>query len=67
MNDLDDVPAAMERVAPGRCREVHPQLGEMVHPAPPWSSTSRSRSDLPAFGEHTDEVLAEPGLERAPE
>ena len=41
-------------------REHHPQLGEMVHPAPAvtFDETVAIRP-APAFGEHTDEILAE--------
>jgi len=66
VNDLDDVPAAMDRVAPGAMRrEVHPQLGEMVHPAAVVEFDELvDVLPSPAFGEHTDDVLAELGLER---
>ncbi len=61
VNDLDDVPAAMDAVAPGALiRETHPQLGEMIHPAPvvEFDEPVAVRPS-PAFGEHTDEVRAE--------
>ena len=68
VNDLDDVPAAMDAVAPGAIvRESHPQLGEMVHPAPVVEFDEPvAMRPAPAFGEHTDEVLAELGIARAP-
>jgi crotonobetainyl-CoA:carnitine CoA-transferase CaiB-like acyl-CoA transferase len=61
VTDLDDVAAAMDEIAPGAMvRETHPQLGEMVHPAPAvrFDEPVHVRP-APAFGEHTDEVLAE--------
>ena len=61
VNDLDDVPAAMEAVAPGALlHETHPQLGEMIHPAPvvQFDEPVEVRPS-PAFGEHDDEVRAE--------
>jgi len=68
VNDLDDVPAAMDAVAPGVIvRESHPQLGEMVHPAPAVEFDEPvAVRPAPAFGEHTAEVLAELGIVRAP-
>ena len=58
VNDLEDVPTSMDAVAPGALvRETHPQLGEMVHPAPvvEFDEPVAIRPS-PAFGEHTDEV-----------
>jgi crotonobetainyl-CoA:carnitine CoA-transferase CaiB-like acyl-CoA transferase len=61
---LEDLPDAIEAVAPGYLvREVHPQLGDMVHPLP--AVTFDEPVELrpsPAVGEHTAEILAE--LER---
>ena len=61
VQDLDDVAAYIDSIAPGAIlRETHPQLGAMVHPAP--AAAFHEPVDIrpsPAFGEHTDEVLAE--------
>ena len=41
-------------------RETHPQLGDMVHPAPAVQFDEPvAIRPAPALGEHTDEVLAE--------
>lgn len=61
VNDLDDVAAAMDAVAPGALiHETHPQLGEMIHPAPvvEFDEPVVVRPS-PAFGEHTEEIRAE--------
>jgi crotonobetainyl-CoA:carnitine CoA-transferase CaiB-like acyl-CoA transferase len=61
---LEELPEEIEAVAPGfLVREVHPQLGEMVHPLPAVSFDEPVELGAsPAVGEHTAEILAE--LER---
>ena len=61
VQDLDDVPGYIEGIAPGvMLREQHPQLGDMVHPAPAveFDEVTAIRPS-PAFGEHTEEVMAQ--------
>ena len=61
---LEQLPEVIEAVAPGYLvREVHPQLGDMVHPLPAvtFDEPVELRAS-PAVGEHTAEILAE--LER---
>ena len=61
---LEQLPEAIEAVAPGYLvREVHPQLGDLVHPLPAvtFDEPVELRAS-PAVGEHTAEILAE--LER---
>ena len=63
VQDLDDVPAYIDDIAPGvMTRETHPQLGQMVHPSPAvdFDETVAVRPS-PAFGEHTEEVLGSLG------
>ena len=58
---LEQLPEAIEAVAPGYLvREVHPQLGDMVHPLPAvtFDEPVKPRAS-PAVGEHTAEILAE--------
>jgi|SRR3954447_5088780 crotonobetainyl-CoA:carnitine CoA-transferase CaiB-like acyl-CoA transferase len=61
---LEELPAVIEEVSPGYLvREVHPQLGDMLHPAPPVEfDEAVDIRPAPAVGEHTAEILAE--LER---
>ncbi len=61
---LEQLPEEIEAVAPGYLvREVHPQLGDMVHPLPAVSFDEPVELRAsPAVGEHTAEILAE--LER---
>jgi crotonobetainyl-CoA:carnitine CoA-transferase CaiB-like acyl-CoA transferase len=59
--DIDDLPEIVERISPGYLvREVHPVVGEMLHPAPAVTFDEpvivRPSPDL---GEHTDEIKAE--------
>jgi crotonobetainyl-CoA:carnitine CoA-transferase CaiB-like acyl-CoA transferase len=61
VTDLDDLPAVIESISPGYlAREVHPVVGEMLHPRPAVTFdepvTVRPAPDL---GEHTDEIKAE--------
>jgi crotonobetainyl-CoA:carnitine CoA-transferase CaiB-like acyl-CoA transferase len=59
VQDLDDVPAYIDDIAPGvMMRETHPQLGAMVHPSPAVDFDEPvTVRPSPAFGEHTEEVL----------
>ena len=58
---LEDLADVVDVVSPGfLVHDVHPQLGEMVHP----SAAARFEEEVvvrpaPAVGEHTDEILAE--------
>jgi crotonobetainyl-CoA:carnitine CoA-transferase CaiB-like acyl-CoA transferase len=58
---LEDLADVVDVVSPGfLVRDVHPQLGEVVHP----SAAARFDEEIvvrpaPAVGEHTDEILAE--------
>ncbi len=58
---LDELPALIEATSPGYLvREVHPQLGDMVHPAPAVTFDEQVVvGPAPAMGEHTEEILAE--------
>ena len=59
--DIDDLPEWIESIAPGYLvREVHPQLGEVIHPGPAVTFDEEvTMRHAPAVGEHTAEVLAE--------
>jgi crotonobetainyl-CoA:carnitine CoA-transferase CaiB-like acyl-CoA transferase len=63
VQDLDDVAAYIDDIAPGSLvREHHPQLGEVVHPAPAVTFCDGvPLRPAPAFGEDTAEILAELG------
>jgi crotonobetainyl-CoA:carnitine CoA-transferase CaiB-like acyl-CoA transferase len=58
---LEDLPAVVEEVSPGfLVREVHPQLGEMVHPRPAARfEVEVELRPAPTVGEHTEEIRAE--------
>jgi crotonobetainyl-CoA:carnitine CoA-transferase CaiB-like acyl-CoA transferase len=58
---LEEVPDLIEATAPGYLvREVHPQLGEMLHPRPAVTFDEPVVvRPAPAIGEHTAEILAE--------
>ncbi len=58
---LEQLPEAIEAVAPGYLvHEVHPQLGDMVHPLPAVTFDEPVvLRPSPAVGEHTAEILAE--------
>ncbi len=58
---LDDLPAVIEAISPGYLvREVHPSVGEMLHPRPAVTFDEPvTVRPAPALGEHTDEILAE--------
>jgi crotonobetainyl-CoA:carnitine CoA-transferase CaiB-like acyl-CoA transferase len=58
---LEEVPDLIEATAPGYLvREVHPQLGEMLHPGPAVTFDEPVVvRPAPAIGEHTAEILAE--------
>jgi crotonobetainyl-CoA:carnitine CoA-transferase CaiB-like acyl-CoA transferase len=60
---LDEVPALIEATSPGYLvREVHPQLGEVLHPAPAVTFDEPVVvRPAPAMGEHTAEILAQLG------
>lgn len=51
----------IERISPGfLVREVHPEVGEMLHPSPAVSFDKVvSVRPAPGLGEHTDEIKAE--------
>jgi crotonobetainyl-CoA:carnitine CoA-transferase CaiB-like acyl-CoA transferase len=61
VTDLDDLPAVIERISPGYLvREVHPVVGEMLHPRPAVSFDEPvTVRPAPGLGEHTDEIKAE--------
>src|SRR3954454_1024681 len=61
VTDLDDLPDVVERISPGYLvREVHPVVGEMLHPAPAVSfDEAVTVRPSPGLGEHTDEIKAE--------
>ncbi len=58
---LAEVPDMVETVSPGfLVREVHPELGAMLHPRPAVSfEDDVPLRPSPAIGEHTAEILAE--------
>jgi crotonobetainyl-CoA:carnitine CoA-transferase CaiB-like acyl-CoA transferase len=58
---LEEVPGLIEATSPGYLvREVHPQLGDMVHPGPAVTFDEPVVvRPAPAMGEHTAEILAE--------
>jgi crotonobetainyl-CoA:carnitine CoA-transferase CaiB-like acyl-CoA transferase len=58
---LEEVPELIEATSPGYLvREVHPQLGDMVHPGPAVTFDEPVVvRPAPAMGEHTAEILAE--------
>jgi crotonobetainyl-CoA:carnitine CoA-transferase CaiB-like acyl-CoA transferase len=61
VTSLDELPDVVDETTPGfLIEEVHPQLGEMVHPrsAARFADEAELRP-APAVGEHTDEILAE--------
>jgi crotonobetainyl-CoA:carnitine CoA-transferase CaiB-like acyl-CoA transferase len=62
---LEDLPDLVDDVSPGfLVNEVHPQLGEVVHPrAAALFEEDVTQRPAPSVGEHTDEILAE--LDRA--
>jgi hypothetical protein len=62
---LEDLPDLVDDVSPGfLVKEVHPHLGEMVHPrAAALFEEDVTLRPAPWVGEHTDEILAE--LDRA--
>jgi crotonobetainyl-CoA:carnitine CoA-transferase CaiB-like acyl-CoA transferase len=61
VTSLEELPERIDATSPGfLVHEVHPQLGEMVHPR----SAARFEGEVelrpsPAVGEHTAEILAE--------
>jgi len=58
---LAEIPDLIEATSPGfLVREVHPELGDMIHPSPAviFDGTPVIRH-APAIGEHTAEILAE--------
>ncbi len=59
--DIDDLPEIVERISPGYLvREVHPVVGEMLHPAPAVTFDEPvTVRPSPGLGEHTDEIKAE--------
>jgi crotonobetainyl-CoA:carnitine CoA-transferase CaiB-like acyl-CoA transferase len=61
VTDLDDLPAVVERISPGYLvREVHPVVGEMLHPRPAVTfDEAVTVRPAPGLGEHTDEIKAE--------
>jgi crotonobetainyl-CoA:carnitine CoA-transferase CaiB-like acyl-CoA transferase len=61
--DIDDLPDLVERTSPGYLvREVHPAVGEMLHPRPAVTfDEAVTVRPAPALGEHTDEIKAELG------
>jgi crotonobetainyl-CoA:carnitine CoA-transferase CaiB-like acyl-CoA transferase len=58
---LDELPDLVEATSPGYLvREVHPELGDMLHPAPAVTFDEPVVvRPAPAIGEHTAEILAE--------
>ena len=58
---LDELPDLIDATSPGYLvHEVHPQLGDMVHPGPAVTFDEPvTIRPAPAIGEHTDEILAE--------
>jgi crotonobetainyl-CoA:carnitine CoA-transferase CaiB-like acyl-CoA transferase len=58
---LDELPEVIEQTSPGYLvREVHPELGDMLHPAPAVTfDEDVVIRPAPAIGEHTAEILAE--------
>jgi hypothetical protein len=61
VSELDDLPAVVERTSPGYLvRDVHPVVGEVLHPRPAvtFDESVRVRPS-PDLGEHTDEIKAE--------
>jgi crotonobetainyl-CoA:carnitine CoA-transferase CaiB-like acyl-CoA transferase len=60
---LEEVPDLVEATSPGYLvHEVHPELGEMVHPAPAVTFDEPvTVRPAPALGEHTAEIRAELG------
>ena len=60
--NLAEVPDLIEQTSPGfLVREVHPELGDMIHPGPAvtFDGTPPVVRHAPAIGEHTAEILAE--------
>ena len=64
VTDLEDLPETIERTSPGYLvRDVHPEVGEMLHPRPAVTFDEPvTIRPAPAMGQHTDEIKAE--LER---
>jgi len=60
---LEEVPAVVKVTSPGYLvREVHPELGDMVHPGPAVTFDEPvTVRPAPALGEHTAEIRAELG------
>jgi crotonobetainyl-CoA:carnitine CoA-transferase CaiB-like acyl-CoA transferase len=58
---LEELPDVIERTSPGYLRrEVHPELGDMLHPGPAVVFDEEVVvRPAPAVGEHTAEILAE--------
>jgi crotonobetainyl-CoA:carnitine CoA-transferase CaiB-like acyl-CoA transferase len=58
---LEDLPDVVDDVSPGfLVNEVHPELGDVVHPRPAAQFEGQAAMrPAPAIGEHTDEILAE--------
>jgi crotonobetainyl-CoA:carnitine CoA-transferase CaiB-like acyl-CoA transferase len=63
VTDIDDLPDLVERTSPGYLvREVHPEVGEMLHPRPAVTfDEAATVRPAPGLGEHTDEIKAELG------
>jgi crotonobetainyl-CoA:carnitine CoA-transferase CaiB-like acyl-CoA transferase len=61
VSDIDDLPAVIEQISPGYLvREVHPEVGEVLHPRPAVTfGEPVTVQPAPALGEHTDEIKAE--------
>jgi crotonobetainyl-CoA:carnitine CoA-transferase CaiB-like acyl-CoA transferase len=61
VTDIADLPEVIERVSPGYLqREVHPEVGELIHPRPAVSfDEAVTVRPAPGLGEHTDEIKAE--------
>jgi crotonobetainyl-CoA:carnitine CoA-transferase CaiB-like acyl-CoA transferase len=58
---LEELPDLIDATSPGYLvREVHPELGEMLHPRPAvmFDEDVQIRP-APAMGQHTAEILAE--------
>jgi crotonobetainyl-CoA:carnitine CoA-transferase CaiB-like acyl-CoA transferase len=58
---LEDLPEVIERISPGYLvREVHPEVGELLHPRPAVTFDEPvTVRPSPGLGEHTDEIKAE--------
>jgi crotonobetainyl-CoA:carnitine CoA-transferase CaiB-like acyl-CoA transferase len=63
VTDIDDLPDLVEQTSPGYLlREVHPEVGEVLHPRPAVTFDEVvSVRPAPGLGEHTDEIKAELG------